>query len=569
MVAVPRDQVWSPARPRAPEAVRVGARVAWVPLLVGTALALGLLVRLAAAELLSPHVDEAASVLAARMVAEGGLPILPSGTVYLQGATLSYLLAPLVWLGQGELGDLTAMRFVLVAAGTATVYLGYRLGLAVTRDPRVGTLTAFLIALDPISVQWSGHVRMYGLLQAVAVALAWVFVRIVTGPATRGLLVGLVALFWLGIFTHIGTVLLWPGMALVALWIHRWRLLGAERGVTVALGACLLAPAALVGLNRALGSASVGASSSAPSPFVSFVGDNLLAPLARLELRLTWANVQAIGRDSTLAWLIPFLIVACSGLLAWRGFVAAPEAGRDPGRRRAVAALVLLYWGPVLVVGLLTVSPKERYLLHVHLLGYVLVAAVAVGLAEGGPATLGGWRRRVAAFGAAGFVPVVLLGLVLGLTWRLRHPVVHPDHPTAMAYVAAHRAPGEPVIAALPAIAYLTLGSADDLLFLAGPEERPRAQRYTRRTGDGRLIDYWVGATSIVSPGQLCRTLREHPDAWLVVDRHRLGAGWAYAGPMADAIDAATVRAFEAPGGALVLRPTASVADREGGCAST
>lgn len=556
--ASPTGTAWS--------AARVGTRVAWVPLLVGAVLALGLLVRLSAAELLTPHVDEAASVLAAQMVAERGVPILPSGTVYLQGATLSYLLTPLVWLGLGDLADLTAMRLVLVVAGTVTIYLGYRLGLAVTRDPRVGALTACLVALDPVGVQWSGHVRMYGLLQAVTIALAWVFVRTLAGNASRRLLAGLVALFWLGVFTHVGTVLLWPGMALVAAWVHRRAVLRRERGLAVALGSCLLAPVALVGLNRSLGSASVGGASSAPSLFVSFVGDNLLAPLARLGLRPTWADLQAIGRDSTLAWLIPALIVASCSLIAWRRFVTAPGARRDPGRRRAVAALAALYWVPVVAVGVFTVSPKERYLLHVHLLGYVLVAAVAVALGERRPIGLTGWRRGLATLGVVGFAPVVVLGLVAGLVWRLEHPIVHPDHRTALAYVAEHRRPGEPVIAALPAIAYLMLGTAEDLQFLAGPEERPRAQRYTRQTRDGRLIDYWVGVPSIVSPGQLCRTVRAHPDAWLVVDRHRLDADWAYKGAMADTLRGATYRAFEAPGGALVLRPTATAVAGAGGC---
>ena len=89
---------------------------------------------------------------------------------------------------------------------------------------------------------------------------------------------------------------------------------------------------------------------------------------------------------------------------------------------------------------------------------------------------------------------MVVLGLTAGLAWRLAHPVVHPDHRTALAYVAAHRRAGEPAVVALPAVAYLTLGEAAGLRFLAGPEERPRARRYTRPAADGRLIDYWIGS---------------------------------------------------------------------------
>src|SRR3712207_8563149 len=56
----------------------------------------------------STHVDEAPSILAARMVAERGVPVLPSGVLYLQGAPLSYLLAPLLWAGAG--GDRKSTR---------------------------------------------------------------------------------------------------------------------------------------------------------------------------------------------------------------------------------------------------------------------------------------------------------------------------------------------------------------------------------------------------------------------------------------------------------------------------
>src|SRR5262245_28527127 len=70
-------------------------------------LLLGFVIRLSAARNLSSHVDEAASILAARMTAEKGLPILPSGAAYLQGMTISYLLTPLAWFGFANPVNLT------------------------------------------------------------------------------------------------------------------------------------------------------------------------------------------------------------------------------------------------------------------------------------------------------------------------------------------------------------------------------------------------------------------------------------------------------------------------------
>ena len=149
---LPDARRWPFAPSRLADAAATHEQLVWAPLAVGITVIVGLLLRLTAAGRLTSHVDEAASVLAAHMVAEQGVPILPSGTVYLQGATLSYLLAPLVWLGKGGLGDLTWMRLVSVLAGTIAVYLGYRVALTATRDARAGLVTAVLIALDPLRV---------------------------------------------------------------------------------------------------------------------------------------------------------------------------------------------------------------------------------------------------------------------------------------------------------------------------------------------------------------------------------------------------------------------------------
>ena len=85
------------------------------------ALLTGLLLRVSSAERLSSHVDESASVMAAQMVADKGVPVFPSGTLYLQGATISYLLAPVVKLGYGGLEDLTTLRMLSVIAGTFAI----------------------------------------------------------------------------------------------------------------------------------------------------------------------------------------------------------------------------------------------------------------------------------------------------------------------------------------------------------------------------------------------------------------------------------------------------------------
>lgn len=529
---------------------------------LGMILMVGFLLRLAAADRLSPHVDEASSILAAHAVAAHGVPILPSGTVYFQGAPLSYLLAPFVWVDGADLEDLTAMRLVLVAAGVATILLSYRLGRYVTNDPRVGVIMALLVALDPVSVQWSGHVRMYGLLQALTFGLAWAFIRQLNGTPSWSRASVVVALFWVAVFTHIGAALLWPAMGLAAVVVSR-RSLFRKWNLLFTLLLSALAPVTLLWLNHVLGTASVSARDASSEPVLSFVGDNLVAPLARFRMSASEWDWGTFTRATTLSWLIPGLIVALSTIVAALYVRGGNQRKLPATTQRAAIVLLSFYWLPVIAVGVFTISPKERYLLHVHLLGYVFVALLIVHFLPRWALT-SGWTRRMVTIGSLTAVLAVMITNGAGVAWRLEHSIIHPDYNAAMSHVAEQHEPGQPVIVALPAVAYLALDQddRDDMYFLAGPEDRPRAQRYTRRTGGGDLIDYWAGVDSIVTSARLRQILEDHPGAWVVVDRQRLYADWApYAGPMTDVLDAMTELEYEAPGGALVLRPGSSIAD--------
>src|SRR5215217_6922458 len=126
---------------------------------------LGLVIRLAAARFLPIHFDEGSTLLGVHAVAGHGVPILPSGVLYLHGATLSYLLAPFIWLGWGEIDDLFLLRAVNAVIGAITVYLTYRLARAVVGLSAPALVAAGFVALDPLSVVWSGWLRMYALEQ--------------------------------------------------------------------------------------------------------------------------------------------------------------------------------------------------------------------------------------------------------------------------------------------------------------------------------------------------------------------------------------------------------------------
>lgn len=509
----------------------------------------GGLLRLIAAFTLSPHVDEASSLLAAHAVFEQGLPILPSGTVYLQGATLSYLLVPLLWLGFGDLPDLPLLRMVVVGAGTAGIWLSYRLAATITGSMQVSMVAAALVAFDPLSIQWSGHLRMYGLLQAITIGLALAWTLVLARGATWPRLAAVVILFWAAVFTHVGAALLGPAMFIAAALVHR-RALIRQGKVLHTLVLSSAGVALLMVLNRTLGSASVGdPDQKSSAKALSFVGDNLLTPFPNSLEELDWA---ALTQGDNLFWLIPGVLVAISTFVGGRALL------REQSSLARTGAIVVLamYWFPMVAVGLFTSSPKERYLLNSHVLGYLFAAVLVASVIDR-------WQdERAQAPGvppllAQVFSVAIVVTLIFGATWRLENRVVHPDHHAAMEYVREHHVAGVPVIVALPAIGYLALDKEDrdDLYFLAGEQDQSRARRYTRYTGEGTLIDYWVGAQAMVSSTRLQVFLHQHPEAWIVVDRHRLQAEWAYGGPVEHILLESTTPVALTAGGGLVLRP--------------
>jgi hypothetical protein len=545
------DSVAVPPRDRTVASSAAASSAGWITFIFLVLIALGGVLRLVAANTLTPHVDEGASLLAAHAVADRGVPILPSGTVYTQGAILSYLAAPFVRLGLDDLADLNALRTIVVVIGTLAIYLAYRFASTVTGDFRIGLTMASLVAFDPLSIQWSGHLRMYGLMQAVTFGLALGWSLLLARGWSWSRMIAVVLVYWAAVGTHLGgAALLGIAMFLSALWVHRTALLRAW-GTLATLALSAAGAGALMILNSTLGSSSVGdrqeASSEKP---VSFVGDNLLKPFAIDPGEWDWA---ALVRPDNLFYLLPGILVAIATIIGGRQLL---RSGNTLARTGAIVALAM-YWVPMIGVGGFTSSPKERYVLNAHLVGYLFVSVIVV-------AAIQYWRSLRPEYNvlppavAQGFSIAMVLVLLWGTDWRIDNPVVHPDHNAAMEYVVAHHQPGEPIISALPAISYLAVDPSDrdDIYFLAGEQNQSRARRYTRYTGDGQLIDYWVGAPALVNPEGIRQFLRDNPDAWIVVDRDRLGEDWAYAGVVEKILLDETVPVATTNGGGLVLRPS-------------
>lgn len=531
----------------------------WIHVLVLLAIVYGAVARLASAHHLTPHIDEPASVLAAKMVSERGLPIFPSGVPYFQGATLSYLLTPLMWLGYGDLADLHTMRMVSVIIGVLTIGAAYLLARQVSGQRWVGAVAAMLVASDPTSIKWSGLVRMYAPLELFAVLFIWVFALIVMEGPTRRRLIALPVVFWLGIFTHIATVLLFPGVAIVALAVYGRGLYRERRDVGLSLAITAIAPFALTILNSALGKIyGSPASAGGQIPGVSFVGDHLLTfDSVRSPSFASW---EELFSDSTLLHTTPYVMLLLSALVFGATFLVPAEGEAEHRYRLGMGIILGAYWIPVIIVGVFTNEPQERYLIHIVPSGFVVVAVALQRIVERGllvphrPDV--NWQRR-AYIGGSLFLAAVLLvqqsSAALGLS---RHPTLDPDYIAASEWVDSHREEGQLVASAMTPAPYLVFDEDEnELAFFSGNAYSERTNRYVRFE-HGEEVDYWIGVESFYLLNDLCTTIAENPKMFLIIDQSRLNNPFAFGGNIATVVRGLMYVAYIGPGNVIVFRPS-------------
>lgn len=494
--------------------------------------ALGLALRVAGSRLQEPIVDELLSLLGAQTVAERGIPLLPSGVLYLHGTIHSYLVAPLVALGYGNPEDLFVPRLVRAVAGAIAILLTFRLARFAGVAAPAALFAAGLVAIDPASVLWGSYLRMYALAQPLAIAVALYFLKAISadrqfseaGPVRRRTLWALVILFWLAVFTHLSTALLLPAMVAVAIVLFGPDLLRGRRDLTLALAGCALAPLLLIGLTGAIGpgAGTKIAGRSEGLPGVSFLGeDNVnLAQILHPDPS-PWTALFAAG---PLSLLVPLLLALSSGLLIGRLLLTDGVLATSI-RPRMAGALLALYWLPILALALFATDAAERYAVYLLPTGYVLLAMAAETLVA--PAK----DRGFAGWAGAGGVVLALAVLLHGAVGATR---LGPDEPAAAAtavpaeeYIAAHRRPGELILTSGAVETALTMGQLPELRFLPGGEGSQRSLRYTRFTDDGQPIDYWIGMPSLYTTAELCRALPTAPGSWVMLS-HRVWQNWGY-----------------------------------------
>lgn len=519
---------------------------------------LALAVRLITWAQLLPHIDEPATLLAIEMVATRGIPLFPSDVLYLQGTLISYLGAPFSLLFSGaEL--LSMLQAANLFASLAVVVLVYLITFRITASIFAGLFAAFGAALDPSLITWSIWVRPYGLLVIETTALVYCFlVMIQEGTDARigrvPVRYAMVGLFWLGTLTHIGVWMILPSMVVVAGMIWGTDLLGRHNRLITAGALAVAAPVALTILGSLVG---VGNTTTSNEGGAGFVGDHIFNINRILNPALTFRVWEQTWHGSQVSRLMPLYLGVITGILI--GVYLQVGSNRMLLQRRAIFAIIALYFGPILLIATLaSEGAQTRYLVHILPLGYVLIAIAAWHIARissrahlVGTVTIRGLLVAMLVF------PTIVF-LLQASRWRMEFPDDDPDFFPALSYVADRHEPGQPIFVSLPPVAYFTLDDQtvdNDLYFLAGPEDRTRTTRYLKRQRDGAITDYWLGVPAVTSTEQMCEMLVANSgNAWFVVDDERLDAGWAYAGPMAEAIRASSDLEAEGANGINVYR---------------
>jgi hypothetical protein len=288
-------------------------------------------------------------------------------------------------------------------------------------------------------------------------------------------------------------------------------------------------------------------------PVFSFVGDHVLSGRALLDPDFESWNLLFVG--SALVHVMPYIFVGITFLLIGVYLVRKPNP-EERKMRAAIAFLLAFYWVPILLVATLTNEPQERYVIHLQAFGFLLIALGIQALVKYLPSVEAEtiWQARTFKWSGYFLLALMVIHLGSGINFLSDNNVLDPDYVDASEYVALRHKPGEKIITALSPAPYLALGSADDLIFMPGPLTVLRTQRYTRINGSGERIDYWAGAPAIVSTNELCHQLLDHPDTWLIIDKQRLDAPWAYAGELKAVIRGLTYEAYRGPGDSLVMR---------------
>lgn len=457
------------------------------------------------------HTDEFISMLAAQMVTQKGLPVLPSGLFYDHGLLYSFLAGGLVALvGFGE--HIARWPALLVSLLSVAVY--YMAGRRLFDSRLAGLLAAALAAFDAVSIEWGSWARMYSLAHLlVLLTVTWLLLSTLKAPDrySRTLLL----LFMAGmLFAHTVTFFALPPLALLlagfSLAYRRDWLAGRGLAWQALLAAGLVGLAlVVVSLGHVGSTVSIqDVDAGAPAPFgLEFLRGFFLPGLdgARFE------RLARFFLAPPYTWLLVLVGVALLPSLyrLWRGRAGFADVAFV--FLALFAALVVLEMG-----GLLTRSwQKSRYMFMLVSPAFLLLGAESLArllrlLAAG----LSKWTGRGGAGAAAAVAGLALVaGLWSGPALDLVRRRSTGDFDTAFAFVRRQWQPGDAVMTEHPAAAYVYLGQSHyyanqaTARVLAGEAEE-----------DFLPVDRYVGSPLVDSVDTFNAALAAGRRVWFVVD---------------------------------------------------
>jgi uncharacterized membrane protein len=472
------------------------------------------------------HPDEYVSMVVAKMVAERGAPILPSGLWYDHEFIFSYLGGLFMRL----LGvNYLAVRWVSVFFGALSIPMAYVTARRLLSSRLAGVTAAALMAVAPEAVVWGGRARRYSMGEFCIWLMLWlIWVGLVEGDK-RKYRIAFYAVYALAAITLPQTIMVVPPL-LVAVLLLAWR----GRSAT----GPLLPRHAVVGVTI-IALISIGLFLRANSNFT--VPEAAEVTAGRLQGEDVSAFAKSVAAVSP--FLLPtFDIPAVLSRIRWLGVIeplypllAVPALlaiilalmpGFDKiGKYRRAIWFLLVTAGGVAFEFLFLVSEdwtgqRPRYLFVSFWPAFIMLAC---GVIAGLEILVNRWSRAVRSPRLADWVgiPAMLLSLVAVLAATmprtldgLKHSLSDElNYHQAFQYVSEHWRPGDQVMTVLTTISYWYLGQTDYYAVDRNP--------FVFQNSDSQMVDRRLGARWVSNSEELDEALR-NDRVWFVIDKSRL-----------------------------------------------
>ena len=463
------------------------------------------------------HVDEFISMLAAQMVAERGLPILPSGLFYDHGLLFSFFSGAFVALLDFKE---EIVRWPAILASVLTIAVYFILARRLFNSRAAGLLAATLVTLDELSIVWGVRARMYTQAHLfVVLSLAVLLESTLKRPSLRGRYWFL--LFLIGaLLSHTVTFLILAPLTATLLlftlfynydWLiqrHNW--LQALVAVLLIVGVMAIVAMGQTGSTVSL--QDPNATAAAPSGLDFLQG--FFAP-GLFDDRFD--DLFDFFQLPEYVWLL--LLIGLSVLVSLYRLLRQRFTFAD------IAVLFLALFGILVIFeqgALLTGNwRKARYLFVIVMPAFFLLSAQSLALIVQGLDYLISPATRSAASTAWVRLMTPLLGVALIVlmwgadAWDTAHAQGTGNYNTAFEYVRENWQPGDRVMTVHPSAAYLYAGHSD---YYANQV----SAKVIDDEEENSVLDRYTGSPLVDSVDKLNQVLGQGSRIWFVVDDSRL-----------------------------------------------